>query len=96
MAQALAFDERVRDAYPDGVLWVTMGDKLREGDRLVRVLDLIRWWTGDDPPGFDTLAAASAHLRRTLTGARPFPGSRSGHNRGKVRSAEVTSWISKT
>ncbi len=66
LAQALAFDDAVRAAYPDGVLWATMGEGLGDTDRLHRVLDLIRWWTDDDPPGFKGLAAASAHLRRML------------------------------
>ena len=65
LAQALCHDPRVQEAYPDGVLWVTMGDELREADRLDRVQGLIHWWS-KERPAFKDLSTAAAHLREML------------------------------
>ncbi len=71
LAQALAFDDEVRAAYPDGVLWATMGDGLREGDRLARVQGLVEWWGSSEKGAvFSTLEAARAHLTELLDGRR--------------------------
>ncbi|HSS52488.1 MAG TPA: TIR domain-containing protein [Thermoanaerobaculia bacterium] len=70
LAQAICFDENVRRQYPDGILWTTMGDQLDPEGRLSRVLDLIRWWTDTEPPGFKDLQAAGAKLREILKGRR--------------------------
>ncbi len=71
LAQALAFDDEVRAAYPDGVLWATMGDGLREGDRLARVQGLVEWWGSSEKGAvFSTLEAARAHLAGLLDGRR--------------------------
>ncbi len=70
LAQALALDDRVRGAYPDGILWTTMGAELHEGDRLQRVRGLLKWWDAEEDAAFPTLEAASARLRELLEGER--------------------------
>jgi hypothetical protein len=70
LAQALCWDPGVQDAYPGGILWVTMGEGLTEGERLSRLLDLLRLWLDREPPAFATVAAAGAYLRERLTGRR--------------------------
>jgi WD40 repeat protein len=70
LAQKLCCDERVREAYPDGILWATMGEDLTESGRLSRIRDLIRWWTQEEAPAFESVAAAGAHLRDLLVGSR--------------------------
>jgi WD40 repeat protein len=68
LAQALCMDERVQRAFPDGILWTTLGEHLSEAERLGRVLDLLRWWTGEEVPSFTDASAASAELRQRLAG----------------------------
>ena len=70
LAQKLCFDERVREAYPDGILWMTMGEDISESGRLSRIRDLIRWWTDKEAPTFETVAAAGAEIRKLLAGSR--------------------------
>lgn len=70
LAQAVCWDDRVLAAYPDGVLWTTMGEDVDPAGRLSRVRDLIRWWKNEDPPTFETVGAAGAHLREALKGRR--------------------------
>src|SRR4029077_7078228 len=70
LAQKLCFDERVREAYPDGILWVTMGEDLTEAGRLCRILDLIRWWTRKEARAFQKADVAGAELRSILEGSR--------------------------
>jgi len=70
LAIELCYDEQVRERFPGGVLWTTMGEEIDAAGRLARVRDLIRWWTDADPPAFETVSAASAHLRQELTGQR--------------------------
>lgn len=70
LAQALCQDARVRQAYPDGILWTTMGEDIDANGRLARVRDLIRWWTRKEAPAFETVTAAGARLRELLTGSR--------------------------
>jgi WD40 repeat protein len=70
IAQEACYDPRVRDCFPDGILWVKLGEDSVPGTRLARTLDLIRWWTEADPPAFQTLHMAEAHWRRLMTGRR--------------------------
>jgi WD40 repeat protein len=70
LAQALCHDERVQAAYPDGVLWTTMGEQLTEGERLSRLRDLLRLWLRAEPPAFESVAAAGGYLRELLAGHR--------------------------
>jgi WD40 repeat protein len=66
LAQALCHDERVRAAYPDGILWTTIGDQATKADRVSRILDLLRWWTDAEPPHFDSPRDAGDYLRKIL------------------------------
>jgi WD40 repeat protein len=70
LAIELCYDEQLRERYPDGILWTTLGEEIDTAGRLARVRDLIRWWTEKDPPAFETVSAASAHLRQELHGKR--------------------------
>jgi WD40 repeat protein len=70
LAQALCQDPRLRTAYPDGILWLTFGDRLTDGERLARVRDLLRLWSRGEPPTFETLAAAGGFLRDLLADRR--------------------------
>jgi WD40 repeat protein len=70
LAIELCYDEQLRERYPDGILWATLGEEIDAAGRLARVRDLIRWWTEKDPPAFETVSAASAHLREELHGKR--------------------------
>jgi WD40 repeat protein len=63
LARALCHDERVQDAFYDGVLWVTLGEA--PGEPTGRVADLIEILTGTRP-GFDTVEAATARLAEVL------------------------------
>ncbi len=70
LAQAICQDQRVRETYPDGILWTTMGEDIDANGRLARVRDLIRWWTREEAPAFETVTAAGARLRELLAGSR--------------------------
>lgn len=70
LALEICYDERVRERFPDGILWATLGEDIDEVGVLVRILDLIRWWTEKDPPAFETVDAAGARLRTLLSGSR--------------------------
>ncbi len=70
LAIELCYDEQFREHYPGGILWTTMGEEIDAAGRLARVRDLIRWWTEKNPPAFETVSAASAHLRQKLNGKR--------------------------
>jgi WD40 repeat protein len=63
LARALCHDERVQDAFYDGILWVTLGEA--PGEATGRVADLIEILTGARP-GFDTVEAATAKLAEVL------------------------------
>ncbi len=75
LAIELCYDEQIRERFPDGILWTTMGEEIDAAGRLARVRDLIRWWTDEDPPAFETVSAASARLRQSmfLHSASPEP-----------------------
>ncbi len=70
LAQALCHDPRVQGAYFDGILWLTLGDQLTDGERLSRARDLLRRWRASEPPAFETFEAAGGFLRDLLAGQR--------------------------
>ncbi len=70
LAQAACWDPRVRSAFPDGVLWASLGEGLDSAGRLARLREVIRWWSRVEPPAFATERAAGAHLSLLLTGRR--------------------------
>src|SRR6185369_1419625 len=63
LAKALCHDERVQEAFDDGILWVTLG--VSPGDLTGRVEDLIVT-LGDERPNFTTLDAAVSRLKELL------------------------------
>ena len=63
LAKALCHDERIQDAFDDGILWVTLGEN--PGNLTGRVEDLIVT-LGDERPGFTTLDAAVNRLKELL------------------------------
>lgn len=70
LAQALCLDAQLRAAFPEGILWVAFGDQLTDGDRLARLRDLLRRWSGREPPAFETIVTAGGYLCDLLVGRR--------------------------
>jgi len=63
IAKAVCHDERIQDAFDDGILWVTLGEN--PGDLTGRVEDLIQTLSGIRP-GFSNTEAAIARLKELL------------------------------
>ncbi len=63
LARAICHDERVQNAFDDGILWVTLGEN--PGDMTTRVEELIHQLSGDRP-GFTNLEAAIMRLKELL------------------------------
>lgn len=63
LAKALCHDERIHEAFGDGVLWVTLGET--PGDLIPKVNDWIYTLSGK-PAGFATIEAACARLVELL------------------------------
>jgi len=63
LAKALCHDERIQNAFDDGILWVTLGEN--PGDLTGRVEDLIYTLSGERP-GFSSVQAAAARLAELL------------------------------
>ncbi|MCS6871307.1 MAG: NB-ARC domain-containing protein, partial [Anaerolineae bacterium] len=59
LAQAIAHDPEVRDAFDDGILWLTVGET---PDAITLINELIELITGK-PSGYASLSAAQARLR---------------------------------
>jgi hypothetical protein len=62
LAQALAHDDDIQDAFHDGVLWVTLGERPSLVEKLA---DLLKTLTGE-PQGFTEVSAAANKLREVL------------------------------
>ena len=63
MAMALSHDERIQDAFDDGILWVTLGET--PGNLVGKLEDLI-YTLSEKRPGFTSIDAARAHLAELL------------------------------
>jgi WD40 repeat protein len=63
MAKALCHDERIQQAFDDGILWVTLGEN--PGDLVGKVEDLI-YTLNKERPGFTGMNAATAYLAELL------------------------------
>ena len=63
IAKALCHDERIQEAFDDGILWVTLGEN--PGDLTGRVEDFIQTLSGERP-GFSNTEAAIARLKELL------------------------------
>ena len=64
LARAICHDEDIQQAYSDGILWVTLGEK--PGDLTSRVEDLIMILTGSARQHFSSIEAATTRLRELL------------------------------
>lgn len=76
LAKALCGDSLVKDAYPDGIHWVTLGEKLRlmqpeirENELIARMLDLVKEITGERP-NVQKLDAAHEELAKAVANKR--------------------------
>jgi WD40 repeat protein len=65
LAQALCYDEAVQAAFPDGIIWVKIGDKPTEA-HLVNQMREAAKVLGKSAEGFDTLEGSSNLLRNLL------------------------------
>ena len=65
LAQALCRDEAVQAAFPDGVLWVKVGEKPTDADLVGQMREAAKA-LGSSAEGFDTLEASSKLLRTLL------------------------------
>ena len=63
MAMALCHDERIQDAFDDGILWVTLGEN--PGNLVGKLEDLI-YTLSEKRPGFTSIDAASVHFAELL------------------------------
>jgi WD40 repeat protein len=63
LATAICRDARIKAAFPDGILWVTLGET--PGDLTGRVQDLIQELTGERPV-FAHINTAAAHLAKKI------------------------------
>jgi WD40 repeat protein len=63
MAKALCHDERIQQAFDDGILWVTLGEN--PGNLVGKVEDLI-YLLNKERPGFTGIDAAGARLTELL------------------------------
>jgi hypothetical protein len=65
MAQALCLDPVIRDAFPEGIVWIKLGEKPEDADLIEQMREAIRA-LGSQPEHFDSLARASNSLRTLL------------------------------
>ena len=65
LARAICHDERVWQAFRDGILWVTLGQNPSPADLIGRIEDLIHALTGGRPE-FASLEAATPELVKAL------------------------------
>src|SRR6266566_2603617 len=63
MAKAICHDERIQQAFDDGILWVTLGEN--PGNMVEKVVDLIETLS-NERPGFTGIDAAGARLAELL------------------------------
>lgn len=65
LAQALCHENRIRGAFDDGILWVTLGENPTEADLLRKALDLIYELTGVRP-AVESKEAVKAELQKAI------------------------------
>jgi WD40 repeat protein len=65
LARAICHDHRVREKFNDGILWVTLGEKITEHDLINKVLDLVVILI-DGRPTVVTLEAAKNELKEAV------------------------------
>ena len=69
LARAACWDERVARAFPDGILWVTLGENPGEAGLLKKIKDLVEMLSGQHP-SFEEIQPAAVRLRHLLRGRR--------------------------
>jgi hypothetical protein len=70
LAIELCYDSRIRDHFPDGILWAQMRENLDSDGRLKVIRDLLRSWNRQEPPAFETVFNAGQFLKEKLQGKR--------------------------
>jgi hypothetical protein len=60
LARMLVHDRSVRERFPDGIVWVTLGDQLAGADLADRIDDACATLTGTKPPHTDLILAGAA------------------------------------
>ncbi|MCB9000328.1 MAG: hypothetical protein H6540_09755, partial [Bacteroidales bacterium] len=65
LARAICHDERVRSAFKDGILWVTLGEK---PDNLTQKVEDLIYCLSKERPGFSDAPTAGVELGKLLTG----------------------------
>ncbi|MCS6872256.1 MAG: NB-ARC domain-containing protein, partial [Anaerolineae bacterium] len=65
LALAVCHNERIQEAFDDGILWITLGESVTENDLLAKVETLIHALTGRNS-GAPTLEGAAHKLREVL------------------------------
>src|SRR5262249_25639039 len=63
LACAICHDERIQEAFDDGILWITLGET--PSNLVDKVIDLIETLSGERP-GFTSIDAATARLSEFL------------------------------
>jgi predicted ATPase len=63
LALALCHDQEVKDAFPDGILWVTLGDK---PDNLIGKIEDLVYLLRRERPGFTSREATAVKLKEAL------------------------------
>jgi hypothetical protein len=67
LAQALCHDESVQAAFPDGIIWVKIGEKPSDADLINQMRETAKA-LDESADGFDTLIGSSNLLRNLLKG----------------------------
>ncbi len=65
LARAICHDDQIQNAFDDGILWVTLGERPSESTLIDKLFDLIETLS-NDRPGFKGLEAAATRLRELL------------------------------
>jgi WD40 repeat protein len=65
LAQALCHDQAIKDAYPDGVIWATIGQKPTDLHLIAQMREIAKS-LGDDLAYYDTLQACANQFRTQL------------------------------
>ena len=66
LAAAVCHDPRVRVAFPDGILWVTLGEKPSHADIVGKIEELVGMLKGGSRAGIVSLEAATTRLDEVI------------------------------
>ena len=65
LARAICHDDDIQNAFDDGILWVTLGEKPSQSELIGKLVDLIETLSGERP-GFQGIEAASVRFQELL------------------------------